>query len=188
MKDTEIFENIDKGRDNEALSVIYKISLPKIRKYILSNSGTEDDVKDIFQDTIVIFYRQVKTGKFKRELGIDGFLYHVARNLYIKHVTRYANKNLKTDVWEDKGASEDLLQNVMSEEKQQLIHRLFEDLGNTCSELLKLVIFQDLSMKDVAARMGFSNENVAKTKNYKCRQRLSKLVKGNNEFLNYFRS
>lgn len=187
FKDKEILENIARGRDNEALAAIYKLSLPKIRKYILSNNGKEDDVKDIFQDTIVIFYRQVKTGKFRQELDIDGFLYHVARNLYIKYVTRYVNRNLTMEVKEKEDTSEDLLQQLIGEEKRQLIDRLFDDLGSICCELLKLAIFQNLRMKEIAERMGFSNENVAKTKNYKCRQRLAELVKGNKELLNYFK-
>ena len=187
LKDREILENIARGRDNEALSAVYKMSLPKIRKYILSNNGHEDEVKDIFQDTIVIFYRQVKTGKFREELDIDGFLYHVARNLYIKYVTRHTNRNGNTQVKETEDTSENILQQLIGEEKQQVIHRLFENLGTTCSNLLKLVIFQNLSMKEIAAEMGFSNEHVAKTKNYKCRQRLAELVKGNEQLLNYFK-
>lgn len=187
LKDKEIIENILKGRDNEALTPLYRISLPKIRKYILSNSGSEEDVKDIFQDAIVIFYRHVKTGKFREEGNIDAFLYHVSRNLYISYVTRYTNRNIKAEMKEEKDTSENIVQQLIREEKQQLIQRLFEDLGSTCSKLLNLTTFQNLSMKEIAEKMGFSNENVAKTKNYKCRQRLAELIKGNKELLNYFR-
>lgn len=187
LKDREILENIAKGQDNEALSTLYRISLPKIRKYILSNSGREEDVKDIFQDTIVIFYRHVKTGKFREDGDIDAFLFHVARNLYITYATRYMKRNVKAEMAEETDTSENIVQQLIREEKQQLIQNLFEDLGSTCSKLLKLVTFQKLSMKEIAEQMGFSNENVAKTKNYKCRQRLAQLIKGNKELLNYFR-
>ncbi|WP_028978306.1 RNA polymerase sigma factor [Sporocytophaga myxococcoides] len=189
-KDKEILEFIAQGNDNQALSLIYKYSLPKIRKYILNNNGTEDDVRDIFQDTMVTFYRQVKSGKFNEEFEIDGFLYTVARNLYIKHVTRYSNKNVRnsdTELVIEDASSEDLLQQIIGEEKRVIINNLFAELGGTCAELLKLVVFNNFNLKEIAEKMGFSNEGVAKTKSYKCRQRLIKLLKENHQLVNYLR-
>lgn len=187
LKDQQILEFIYKGLDNQALAVIYKSSLPKIRRYIVSNNGTEDDVKDIFQDTIVIFYRQIKTGKFNEGADIDGFLFTIARNLYINHVKRYSSRNVKIGVWEEEDSTDDLLQQIIGKEKDLLINKLFSELGKTCNEVLKLSVFNNSSMKEIAQIMGFSNENVAKTKSYKCRQRLSELVKNNKELKNYFK-
>ncbi|HTF80458.1 MAG TPA: sigma-70 family RNA polymerase sigma factor, partial [Cytophagales bacterium] len=178
-KDREILENIDKGRDNEALTEIYKKSLPKIRKYILSNNGTEEEVKDVFQDTIVIFYRKVKTGKFREDVDIDAFLFAVARNLYINYVSRHLKRNVKTTSGDERDRSEDLLQQLIDKEKEKHIENIFNELGAHCAKLLRLNFFNDLSMKEIAQMMGFANENVAKTKSYKCRQRLSLLVKNN---------
>jgi RNA polymerase sigma factor (sigma-70 family) len=187
FKDKEILEWIEKGRDNEALTAIYKGSLPKIRKYVISNNGTEEDVKDIFQDTMVIFYRKVKTGAFREEVDIDAFLFTVARNLYINYVTRHLKRNVKGYEPEEKDESEDVLQLLIGREKQVFLERLFKELGDTCAELLKLNIFHNFSMKEIAEKMSFSNENVAKTKSYKCRQRLAGLVKNNAELTNFFK-
>lgn len=186
-KDKEILDNIAKGRDNEALAALYKISLPKIKKLILSNNGTEEDVKDIFQDTIVVFYRQVKSGKYKSELDIDGFLYSVARNLYFKHFTRHVRKNVLVASVAEDNESEDFLQQIIGEEKRMLIKKIFNELGPTCGELLKLTTFNGYNLKQIAEEMGFSNEGVAKTKSYKCRQRLIKLVQEHN-LINFLKS
>lgn len=187
IKDKEILESIEKGRDNEALAEIYKKSLPKIRKYILLNNGTEEEVKDVFQDTIVIFYRKVKTGQFREEVDIDAFLFSVARNLYINYVTRHLKRNVKGPIEKETDETEDLLQQIIGREKEVLIQGLFDELGSTCGELLKLGIFHNFSMKEIAQKMGFANEHVAKTKSYKCRQRLSALVKNNHELINFFK-
>lgn len=190
-KDKEILESIEAGRDNEALAELYLKSLPKIRKYILSNSGTEEEVKDVFQDTIVIFYRKVKTGLYREGVDIDGFLFSVARNLYINYVQRHLKRNLKESstgmVERETDESEDLLQQLIDREKEVHTERLFNELGTKCGDLLKLGIFYNFSMKEIAQKMGFANEHVAKTKSYKCRQRLASLVKNNHELLNLFR-
>jgi len=187
LKDKEILDWIEKGRDNEALTSIYKSSLPKIRKYVIANNGTEEEVKDIFQDTIVIFYRKVKTGAFREEVDIDAFLFTIARNLYINYVTRHLKRNIKGFEQDEKDESEDVLQHLIGREKEALLDRLFKELGDTCAELLKLNIFHNFSMKEIAQKMNFSNENVAKTKSYKCRQRLASLIKNNKELINYFK-
>jgi RNA polymerase sigma factor (sigma-70 family) len=186
-RDQQIFEDIRAGKDDKALAEIYKRSLPRIRKYILSNSGKEEDVKDIFQDTMVIFYRQVKARKFREDADIDTFLFHVARNLYINYVKRYSNRNLKIQVNEPTDSSADLLQQLIGKEKERYIEKLFSQLGKNCSELLKLRIYNNLSMKEIAIKLEMLNEDVAKAKAYRCRQRLSELVKGNKEFLNFFK-
>ncbi len=186
LKNLEILQWIREGRDNEALAAIYKNSLPKIRKYITSNKGNEEEVKDIFQDTIVIFYRKVKTGAFDENNPIDAFLYTVARNLYINYVNRHLKRNLKGFNIEETDESENVLQQLIGREKEEHIEKLFNDLGQKCAELLKLSIFHNFSMKEIAVKMGFANENVAKTKSYKCRIRLAALVKDKTEFAKLF--
>ena len=187
QKDKRILEYIRDGNDEAALSLLYKQSLPKIRKYILRNSGSEEDVKDIFQDTIVIFYRQIKTGKFKDVYDIDAYLYTIARNLYIRYVNRYTNRN-RTMLLEETDTAGDQLQEMIGKEKEEAIDRLFSSLGGRCSDLLKLALFDGLSMKKIAERLGYLNEDVAKSASYKCRQRLSALVKSNPALVRLFRS
>jgi hypothetical protein len=49
MSDTEIIEQLKKDRYSTAIKGLYKI-LPTIKQYILKNSGTNEDAKDVFQD------------------------------------------------------------------------------------------------------------------------------------------
>lgn len=159
------------------LKYFYEKVFPGIRRYILNNSGTEADAKDVFQDAVMIFYKQVKLGKYKEEYEINGFIYSVSRNLWINTVLR---KN-KTVALDDtlpiseyaKSASDDLI----TKEREAFILGIFTQLGEVCKQLLIYSIFDNLSMKEIKEKMGFSSENVAKTKHYKCKQRLISLVK-----------
>ena len=78
-----VIESIRNGDNNKALEYLYKDPLRKIRKFILTNSGTLDDADDVFQDAIVVLFHYVKTGKYKEEYDLDGFLFRVAKNAWI---------------------------------------------------------------------------------------------------------
>lgn len=187
-KDTQILDLIKKGKDNEALALIYKSTLPKIRNYILRNSGTDDDVKDVFQDAVVIFYRRVKTGKIDEMLNIDGFLYSVSRNLYLNHISRYASRTLRIPIDADHESTEDFFQELLVKEKEVQMDNLLSRLGDSCMKILKMALFQHYTMKEIAKKLGYANQDVVKSKNYKCRQKLTELLKGNKELINLLRS
>ncbi len=58
-----------------------------------------------------------------------------------------------------------------------MMRNLMDQLGERCKALLTLSVFDKRSMKEICGIMGFSSEDAAKTGNYKCKQRLMKLIK-----------
>jgi len=50
-------------------------------------------------------------------------------------------------------------------------------MGDTCKKVLTLYYFDGVSMNDIAEKLGFANSNTAKTKKYKCKQELDRIVK-----------
>jgi RNA polymerase sigma factor (sigma-70 family) len=187
-KGKEIIKAIKTGDNTFVLNHLYKEILPRIRKMILKNSGTEDDAKDIFQDTVLIFYNQVKLNKYYEDKDIGGFMYTVARNLWINKAKR-ANKFVQvndTEIWE--GSSEaDALDDLISKEKESAIEQVMSKIGEECKKLLKYSIYEKLSLKEIASKMGYSSEGVAKTYNYRCKQKLVNLVKDNPNIISLFK-
>ena len=175
-KVNKIVEHIRSGKHNEAFREIYKKVLPTIRKYILSNSGTEEDVEDIFQDTMLIFYNQVHAGKFHAGKHVGPYLYKIASNLYINLVKKNnrMRKSTLTDVIEE---SDDYLNVMIAREKRLYLDKLWEQLGYNNRELLKLRMEENLSIKEISLKMGFSNEDVTKATIYRCKMRFINLVK-----------
>jgi RNA polymerase sigma factor (sigma-70 family) len=177
--DKEVLEAIRSGKDDLVLKYLYKTLLPRIKKYIISNSGDENDAKDIFQDAVMIFYKYVKLGKFDESNEIGAFVYTVSRNLWI-NVAKKRNRSVAlTEETPITGFHGDADQELISQERETYVVNMFSKLGETCKTLLMYATFNKLSMKEIAEKMGFNSENVAKTKHYKCKQRLIELVKEN---------
>jgi DNA-directed RNA polymerase specialized sigma24 family protein len=62
-------------------------------------------------------------------------------------------------------------------EREKIIARCIEQLGETCKKVLMYYYFDEMSMQDIADKLGFANTDTAKTKKYKCKRKLDDLIK-----------
>ncbi len=178
--DLELLEIVQKGDSNEALTYLYKNVQPKVTKWISQNNGSIEEAQDIFQDSVIVFYKYVTQQKFKENESIEGFIFSVAKNKWINRAKqRQKTTHLPaTFSIADEGIS-------YKESDLKNIELLLEKLGQACKELLTYSVFYKMSMEDIALRMNYSNANAVKTKNYKCKQRLVKLVKDKKSLMNF---
>ncbi len=96
IRDQDVIAAIKAGKDDKVLKALYSNLLPKISAYIRTNNGSNDEAFDVFQDAVVIFFKQVMTDKFDTQYSVSAFIYSVSRNLWINRVKKI-NK-LKSDV------------------------------------------------------------------------------------------
>ncbi|MBC7387648.1 MAG: sigma-70 family RNA polymerase sigma factor [Opitutaceae bacterium] len=180
--DIEIINAIRSGNDGAVLNHLYKVALPNIIRFITRNNGDKDEAKDIFQDCVIALYNTVKLEKYDESKEVEGFLYHVARNLWINRIKK---KNRQTPIQNTEyHADEDTpLAGMVNQEKQKAIQGLMENIGSPCKELLKLVMYDKLSMKEVAIKMGYAGETVAKSTHYNCKQKLAASIYANKNLL-----
>jgi len=185
--DKQILKAIKTGNNEMVLSNLYKEMLPRIKKFIMRNSGSEEDVKDVFQDTVLIFYNQVKLNKFDETKDIGGFMFSVARNLWINKAKRDKRQIHIEDMEETKESDLSALDDLITVEKAKAIEEVLDKIGADCKRLLKYSIYDKISLKEIAEKMGFANEGVAKTYNYRCKQKLISLVKDNPYLISLFK-
>ncbi len=169
MKDQEIFEKICKG-DEKTLEVLYKKYYRMMTKMVISNSGTEQEAKDIYQDALVVFWQKAVSGNLVLTSKISTYLYSICQNLWRKELDR--KKRLSH---EEKDGVEFAQHD--QKERAKLINQCIRQLGGTCKKVLMFYYFDGMSMQEIADKLGFANTNTAKTKKYKCKKKLDELVK-----------
>ena len=176
--DSEYLEGLRLGNDAVIRSV-YKKHYPVIAKMVLNNSGTEQEAKDIFQETVLVLYNSVKKPGFALSCALQTYLYSVARRLWLKQLHK-KNGLSKLDErfyeGEDFAAAETDLE--MHEERDQNISRMKDSmgqLGEPCKTLLEDFYTKYLSMEEIAEKFGYTNADNAKNQKYKCLQRLKKI-------------
>ena len=177
ITDQAIIQGIIVG-DNRIINRIYKLYYPAIARMIINNNGSDDEAKDIFQESVMVLYNKVTQQKFELNSKLSTFLYAVSRRLWLKQLTRGGNVANSADIsdFEDiLHVEDDIEKHQEKENKFDQMNLALQNIGEPCKTLLKDFYIKNLSMKDIQEKFGYTNTDNAKTQKYKCLQRLKKL-------------
>jgi RNA polymerase sigma factor (sigma-70 family) len=169
MKDSEVLDKISKGEES-ALDYLYKKYYKMMTNLVIKNNGTEQEAKDVYQDALVVFWQKAASGNLVLTSKISTFLYSICLNLWRKELERKSRL-----VHDEKDGAH--FSNHEQEEKAKIVHECINQMGDTCRKILSYHYFDGLSMTDIAEKLGYANTDTAKTKKYKCKQKLYELVK-----------
>lgn len=175
--DNRIINAILYHKDEEALKILYKKSLPKMLRMVKKFNASKEDGEDVFQDAVITLFKFIrkKSSEENIDLNIDAFMYVICKNSLIKKNKRdqkvfyetYENLNL---------TSKDQLQleSLIDKERDLRLNVLINQLGERCKDLIMLVYFYQQSMQEVCDKLGFGSTDVAKSTHYKCKKKLQK--------------
>ncbi len=165
--------------DNAVIRTIYKKFYPAIMRMVLNNNGTEQEAKDVFQESILVLYHHVQKQNFILSCALQTYLYSVAKRLWLKQLSKKSG-TLKLDERFYEGDDFADSENEVSvyEEREQNLTRMQESigqLGEPCKTLLTDFYMARLGMDEIANKFGYTNADNAKNQKYKCLQRLKKI-------------
>jgi len=176
---------------NDAIRTLYRDYYSLLENYILNNKGTKDDAADIIQETIVAFVESVQQEKFRGDASISSFLYSITRHLWLSELRKRSSADNRNKIFEKGRDSIDQLamQQLIYREHYNAIQKLFEKLGDKCKQLLFLVYYEDLSMKEISEQMPeYQNEQVLRNKKYKCMKQLEQMIQDNEPLRTQFKN
>lgn len=170
------FINGLRTNSNEILTSLYKKYYNIVLKLIVSNNGSEDEAQDIYQETIIIVFENVKKPTFELNCQLQTYIYSIAKRLWLKQL----KKNGKTFLFKEEEESEladvtsDLNEHLKKEDDIIKMNVSMKLLGEPCNTIINDFYVLKLSMDDIAEKFGYTNSDNAKTQKYKCLQRLKK--------------
>ncbi len=166
---------IKQGNDKEVITELYKIVFPKVKKYIVRHNGIKDDAYDVFQDAMLYFYKQVVEDKFSDKYTVFGYVYRLSINRWLNKLKKDQRVNFTSELETSHGIEFDEEENKylsILKEGENLLEKLFSNIGEKCVELLTYTIYYDLMAEDIALRMGFASEGAVKMQIKRCREKL----------------
>ncbi len=177
----QIIDGIRK-RDNKILTLIYKELFPVVRYYVMSNGGTQDDSKDVFQESIIVVFKQISQNSFEIRTGFEAYLYGVARLVWLKVLRTRATHDRNVLRIEEPDASYMPSESFVEDElEMRLFRKHFARLGAECQKVLRL-ISDGVSYEQIALEMGYKSEKIIRNKKYKCKEYLIKMIKDDPEY------
>jgi RNA polymerase sigma factor (sigma-70 family) len=174
--DAKILDLIRKG-DEEALEMLYDSNRKPIAAYIMRNSGTSEDAKDMLQESLVILWERIRTGNFEYKAQLNTFIYATVKNLWsqrLRQKKRISSGDIDPEAHEDESPS--VLDSLIATERAKLVRDALETIGDQCRKLLLLFYWEEEPMEEIAVRLGFANADTAKAKKYQCKKALERAL------------
>lgn len=176
--DQEILNGIRQG-ESKALGLLYKQHYPRIAQMVRTNSGTEDDARDLFQDAVMVLYGKAKQPDFKLSSSLFTFLFAVSRNLWLKKLRSAARQGVTIAMEVESMDETDKTEQAewLHEARMQLYRRKFKELGQGCQDLLRMSA-AGKKITEIVEKLGLSTELFARQKKFKCKEQLTRLIQG----------
>jgi RNA polymerase sigma factor (sigma-70 family) len=161
--------------EQETFNSLYEKEFPAVVRHVLSNSGTYDEARDLFQDALVVL---VEIAKDKRltinKHGIEKYLFEIARRLWYNQLRRKkATKELNDNTLVI-GGMEVEIEFYTEPDKYGDILIEIDKLGSRCKELLYHFYYLNRDWKTITEELGYISEGSARNQKYKCLEKIRK--------------
>ena len=179
--DSNIIEGLRK-QDDKILNWLYDNYLQSVKNHVLKNSGSDEDVSDVFQDTIILLYSQIIEDNLNLTTDLKGYFFGIARNVWSAQLRKKQKTiELEVDLPDEEGAEE-----IYDPILERIVSRVFQKLKPDQQMVLNL-FSEGLSYEEIAVKMNLKNEIYARRKKYLCKEALLELVKEDPEYHEYLR-
>ncbi len=186
ISDSEIITLIRSANEksnNTALKALYSQYYDIIKGYIKQNNGTDDDAKDIFQESVVIFYKKIKSGDLQLNCKIKTYIYSVCKNKWLDKLRGV--KNHTRILQREYGYIDNYelpAEHMENTERIKSIEKLLNSVSSDCKKVLRLFYYERLNMNEIAIKMGYKGEQSAKNKKLKCLKYIRQFLNKNPGF------
>jgi len=183
LTDLEIIQGI-RERDPDTLKFLYDEYYSLVQTNIIEHGGTKADVKDVFQEAIILIYRKINNGTFKLNASFRNYLLSVSHYIWVKELRTKNNQSRiieKYNYFKDDYYEHDIEDEEYEMHKRYKIYQEnFKKLTKKCRKILRLFL-KEKPIKEIANKVGLT-ENSVKKRKYECKQRLIYLIKNDNRY------
>jgi len=179
ISDTALIEGV-RQQDEKILNWLYDNYHQTVRHHVLKNSGSDADVSDVFQESIITLYRQISENELKLTSDLKGYFFGIARNIWSSQLRKKArNTEIEFDP-PDETSDEDSGNPIL----ERIINRAFQKLSSDSRTILTL-FSEGFSYPEIASKMSLKNETYARRKKYLSKEALLELMKSDPEYKDY---
>ncbi len=167
-QDKELIAGIREGNEEQVMRLyeLYRSEFFSWSKKVFSLS--QDEMADVFQETVIAFYYNVLNGKLNElTSSVKTYLFAIGKNQILKKIEKNNRLYITDDLPEVNTlqVGDDLFE---ASERQRVVAKLIDELGEPCRSILKMFYFKRFSMDAIAENLGYKNEHVVKSQKLRC--------------------
>jgi len=148
----QLLEDLKNGDQSKWKAFYSQVRSPFVGFFGKSTSMQNEDLLELFQEAMAIFFQNVTRKKLKAPLrsSLQTYIIGIGRNLVLK-------RGGKVLEWDEKIPDSVVLpeveQNHKAKESAALVNRLLSQVGEKCRELLEMVFIKGFALEAIASRM-----------------------------------
>lgn len=147
----------------------------QVRKYVAAHGGTDADGEDVFQDTFVLFDRNVRQGRYNGQSKLSTYFFAIAKWHWVTlNRKRRPTVEIVASAYDAAVPPGDVA--LIAEDHQSVLHGALAKVGETCKKLL-LLSGVATSNEEVAREAGYGSADMAKKALYRCRERFRQTIR-----------
>ncbi|WP_088655653.1 RNA polymerase sigma factor [Geofilum rhodophaeum] len=174
-KDQQWIDALQKG-DREILGKIYLHHREGFLRYAQRYALPEEELRDIYQDSIIALYENVRQGKLEGlKSSLKTYLYAIGK---YKILARLKNSAVSTSelMVEPLADGPEPLETSAAEERQQKLQRAYEQLGPRCREILRRFYYEAQKLEEIREALDYPNRDTVKAQKSRCLKQLKEIV------------
>ena len=177
----ELPEQTISGLRNDKRDVyeaLYTKNYASVERFILNNSGTISDAKDIFQDTLLVLVEKLRIDNFELTSSLKTYIIAISKNLWFKKLRDQPHHSQLelTEIHSHKFYCE--ISSSIEKEKTywEKLQEYLSKITNHCNHLLHAMFFNNKNIEDIQNEYGYSSRHNAQNQKHKCLEQMRKLM------------
>ena len=146
LENTEIFLKKVRNRDENAIRLLYSEFRTSFIQWATEYYHiSEEDAVDAFQDSVIVFYSNVASGKLKTlEASVKTYLYAIGKRKIYKQKKKNIRESFIDDLPEGTINSMDLIvyHAIEMKKEESIFLQLFKKMEDVCNEILTLFYYR----------------------------------------------
>ncbi len=177
----------DAGLRNKALTILYTDAEFKsqVSQFLRSKGSNHEEADDIFTNAIIATSLQIHKNKTLPHKGIKPYIFSICKYLWYNELKKRKVRKVSLQEFNlENGETPATF--LFDKDTKQITTKLLERIGNPCQSVLKMWSY-GYRMKEIAQKVGYSSESVARKKKYKCLKKLIDIIDSDAELKQYLR-
>jgi RNA polymerase sigma factor (sigma-70 family) len=171
-----LYQSLRAGQDS-AFEHLYKLLYHRIAGYVFASGGSREETKTVVHESIItlVFNLHYGTYEWREETELLTYVTTIARNKW-SEMRRQTTRQVSLEVIGAAQTAENPYQTAADEQdfeqRRLALEQHVARLGEKCRRCIELFYFQQKSMHEIAALLGWASDDVAKKEKYRCLQKL----------------
>ncbi len=174
-KENRLVKQIQSG-DQKAIERIYTQYKTEFLRYSSRFSIRDEDAVDIYQDSIIVLYENILSGKLTSlTSSLKTYLFAIGK-YKIYNSTKVKANVADFDEYAYFLENENDEEFLMREENINELQQAYQTLGSKCQEVVKLFYYENLTIEEIKDRLNYASKDVVKSQKSRCIKQIRELL------------